>query len=333
LFKSLESHSELLRTLLALHRGQRVRLNALEDILSSLRAGYNPNYQDMAVLEAVRGWEQVAGLPHINDVKKDEGEGGKEPPPFDVQQDISGEDTERQVENVLNTNYVSLLMEHDQYAEKSQASPNRLNLASYIPRSLAPAFDYVCSFASVISGRNPSSADVSEVSRLRQSLSDAEASLHESEEKLKSTQQDLEDLFKPDKFGSDGVWKKLDKLCLEKDTGEYTYEVCLFGEARQKASSGGSVHSLGHFGSWKKDEEVGTPDYYSRQVFTGGAKCWNGPQRSVQVDLSCGLENELLTVTELEKCEYLITGTTPALCAPLELERDDTTLSASSTIK
>lgn len=63
----------------------------------------------------------------------------------------------------------------------------------------------------------------------------------------------------------------------------YTYEVCLFGEARQRANSGGSAHSLGHFSSWKEDEEVGTPGYYSRQMFTGGAKCWNGPQRSVQV--------------------------------------------------
>ena len=39
----------------------------LADILSQLRAGYNPNYQDMAVLEAVRGWEFYAGLPHIGD--------------------------------------------------------------------------------------------------------------------------------------------------------------------------------------------------------------------------------------------------------------------------
>ena len=43
----------------------------LSDILSALRAGYNPNYQDMAVLNAVRGWEYHAGLPHINDVGKE----------------------------------------------------------------------------------------------------------------------------------------------------------------------------------------------------------------------------------------------------------------------
>jgi hypothetical protein len=34
----------------------------------------------------------------------------------------------------------------------------------------------------------------------------------------------------------------------------------------------------------------------------------------VQVDLVCGTENALLEVSELEKCEYRVTGTTPALC-------------------
>ncbi|KAF9651810.1 hypothetical protein BDM02DRAFT_3110284 [Thelephora ganbajun] len=316
LFKSLESHSELLESLLILHKNQRQRLNALEDILSGLRTGYNPNYQDMAVLEAVRGWEQIAGLHHINDVQKGEDEGGGEPLPSDGQSKISDE-IERKVESVLKADRVSLLMEHEKYVDQTQASPNLLNL-SYIPQSFAPAFDYIRSFASAILGYNPLSSDAASVSRVRQLLSDAEAVLREAEDKLRNVQRDLEDLFKPDRFGKDGEWKKLDGLCLEKDTGEYTYEVCLFGEAKQKGNSDGSVHSLGHFSSWKRDEEVGTPDYYSRQMFTGGAKCWNGPQRSIQVDLSCGLDNELLTITEPEKCEYLITGTTPALCTPLE---------------
>jgi len=34
--------------------------------------------------------------------------------------------------------------------------------------------------------------------------------------------------------------------------------------------------------------------------------------------LECGTENTLLTVQELEKCEYQITGTSPALCLPVE---------------
>jgi protein kinase C substrate 80K-H len=39
---------------------------------------------------------------------------------------------------------------------------------------------------------------------------------------------------------------------------------------------------------------------------------------SSQLVWTCGTQNALLTVTELEKCEYEITGTTPALCLPLE---------------
>ena len=54
------------------HQKHLEREKALGDILDSLRTGYNPNYQDMAVLEAVRGWEHFAGLTDINDVKKDE---------------------------------------------------------------------------------------------------------------------------------------------------------------------------------------------------------------------------------------------------------------------
>jgi hypothetical protein len=41
-----------------------------------------------------------------------------------------------------------------------------------------------------------------------------------------------------------------------------------------------------------------------------------------QLDLTCGTENALLTVAELEKCEYLFTGTTPALCFMLDGNRE-----------
>jgi len=56
---------------------------------------------------------------------------------------------------------------------------------------------------------------------MRQSLSDAETALRGAEDQLKNAQRDLEDLFKPNRFGKDGEWKKLDGLCLERDTGEY----------------------------------------------------------------------------------------------------------------
>jgi len=190
----------------------------------------------MAVLEAVRGWEQIAGLPHINDVKKDGDGGGEEPSPLSDQSEVSNEETESKVESILKTNRVSLLMEHDKYVDQPQMSSIRkpsspasfvrsltcclvLDL-SYIPQPFAPAFDYIRMFTSTILGYDPPSTDAAEVSRVRQLLSDTESALREAEDKFESADRDLEDLFKPDKFGKDGEWKKLDGLCLEKDTGE-----------------------------------------------------------------------------------------------------------------
>lgn len=44
----------------------------------------------------------------------------------------------------------------------------------------------------------------------------------------------------------------------------------------------------------------------------------------MQFVITCGTENALLSVMELEKCEYQFTGTSPALCLPLdEAQKDD----------
>lgn len=70
LYAALTAHADALRELKRAHDRHAERARALGDILDGLRTNYNPNYQDMGVLEAVRGWEALAGLPHINDVRK-----------------------------------------------------------------------------------------------------------------------------------------------------------------------------------------------------------------------------------------------------------------------
>lgn len=86
----------------------------------------------MAVLEAVRGWEQIAGLPHINDVKKNEDGGGEEPLSLDDQSKISDEEVEHEIESILKTSLVSLLMEHDKYVDQAQASRKLLFPAPFL---------------------------------------------------------------------------------------------------------------------------------------------------------------------------------------------------------
>lgn len=98
----------------------------LGEILDTLRRGYNPNYQDMAVLEAVRGWEKHADLPHINDVGK-EGEAAeeekKEKPPAATTVDgevWTEEMLQKELKALIKTDFDSLLVEDDEYHRSNE---------------------------------------------------------------------------------------------------------------------------------------------------------------------------------------------------------------------
>ena len=77
----------------------------------------------MAVLEAVRGWEELAGLPHINDVGKEtEGseETNEETPVVEEELEegaLSADDLQREVPTLLDTDYVSLMLEHEEHIQ------------------------------------------------------------------------------------------------------------------------------------------------------------------------------------------------------------------------
>ena len=70
----------------------------------------------MAVLEAVRGWESLAGLPHINDIRKGEDSDEAQAPAAAVEEEEglwSTEQIEQELDRLLKTDHISLLLEHD----------------------------------------------------------------------------------------------------------------------------------------------------------------------------------------------------------------------------
>lgn len=100
----------------------------------------------------------------------------------------------------------------------------------------------------------------------------------------------------------------LRETCLKRTTRGYTYEICLFDKARQGQT---------RLGVFKRVEttERGT----TRMVFEHGELCYNGPTRSLRVDLVCGASNEILDLDEPATCVYVAIVATPAVC-----EVDDT---------
>lgn len=89
----------------------------------------------MAVLEAVRGWEYLAGLPHIGAEENKEGSDAdedKQGKDEEVTEDETleegmwnKEELESGLDKLLDTDYVGLLLEHDEYTTASSQSSLR----------------------------------------------------------------------------------------------------------------------------------------------------------------------------------------------------------------
>ena len=64
-------------------------------------------------------------------------------------------------------------------------------------------------------------------------------------------------------------------------------------------------------------------DYRSTEgatlTYDGGEYCWNGPARSLLVNLECGASNELVSVDEPRTCVYEAIVRTPAVCGSTQV--------------
>lgn len=149
---------------------------------------------------------------------------------------------------------------------------------------------------------------VDEATEARSQFSDAERTVREIESNMRNIKQNLEK-----DYGLQQEFATLDGQCLEYEDKEYVYKLCLFQKVTQKAKNGGAEVGLGNWGEWAGDSD----NKYSSMKYTNGVACWNGPNRITTVNIICGLETRLLSVTEPFRCEYKIELSTPAACNEL----------------
>ena len=124
-------------------------------------------------------------------------------------------------------------------------------------------------------------------------------------------------------YGADDIFRALKGVCVDTDSGEYTYELCWLDRTSQKSKKGGGNTNMGNFVRFttlEVDEEVGADGKglgageRLALVYENGQHCWNGPNRQTTVVLGCAEKDEIWKVQEQEKCMYRMDVGTPAVC-------------------
>lgn len=158
-------------------------------------------------------------------------------------------------------------------------------------------------------------AIINEAEQSRIEYQKAEKDVMDLQNELRSLEQKVER-----DYGEDNVFASMDGECYQYTDLEYVYSLCMFGRTTQSSKMGGSEVNLGHWNSWTGPDN----NKYSKMKYTNGLTCWNGPARTVDVELICGKENKLIGVGEPSRCEYSMIFTTPALCHASSHHDDET---------
>lgn len=141
--------------------------------------------------------------------------------------------------------------------------------------------------------------------KARDEFDEAEKALREVDDQIRNIEKEIS--FD---FGPSAEFGYLYSQCYELTTSEYIYKLCPFNRVSQKPKYGGSETNLGTWGKWAGPDD----DVYSMMKYEHGTGCWQGPNRSTTVKLTCGKETVVMSTSEPSRCEYLMEFTTPAIC-------------------
>lgn len=125
---------------------------------------------------------------------------------------------------------------------------------------------------------------------------------HTKLEGLKKRREEVTQLLAEGGDGPPSPFLALRGSCFDLHDGSYKYSMCPYDKAQQEYTS---------LGTWKG---VSSQNGHAVFSFEGGQGCWNGPARSLTVDVQCGADNKLLRVEEPNRCTYRAAFASPAAC-------------------
>lgn len=279
------------------------RINNLESILTSLKEEYNPNFNDDGVKRAVKKWEDYAASEIVD-------------------RDEVSEAEDQEMDKVMEEDSA----EHGIHWEEWEIEEDEIDSIStfFLEWSRTKLFDlrFYLSSKGFLPAINLEASESKAVENARKLFQAAADDLSDGQFSLGKEQADL-----TKDYGTDEVFRALKGRCIESGSGEYNYELCWLGEAKQKSNKGGSQTSIGTFTRFEKmdvDEEM-SPDGKGlgkgeRLVlqYENGQGCWNGPSRQTTVILGCAENDEIWKVYEAQKCMYRMHVGTPAVCGAID---------------
>lgn len=274
----------------------RDELETLKNILQDMKRDHNHNFHDMAVKSAISGYDEF--MDRYDQIKSD------------IDEDLK--DVDAKVNKFENLE----IEEHDSNEIPEVDKKSTLNtLAETLDSVLPEAFK-----TNVLDKLLPKKSSPEEIVRYEGDVEKVREKFEEAESELDGLNRELDKVNEELNFdyGKEREWLHLKDVCIEKNEGEYTYSLCFLGDAYQKSNRDNARTHLGKFKKFEGSEE----NVYKKHLHAQGTRCWNGPERSVKAVIECGTKNEILEVSEPEKCEYLYRVVSPSVCQEVAHEAD-----------
>ncbi|RUS25018.1 hypothetical protein BC938DRAFT_472741 [Jimgerdemannia flammicorona] len=286
-----------------------------------MKRDHNQNYHDLAVKSAISGYDELVEEwdKQKDDIKKDLDEldvPDDDDASVSYDEDFLDDDVAEEVaaEEVAAEEVAAgdAAVEDEEVKRTSEGkSPSEPvsgtlsllgKLSAYVPA-------FVKDVVQKTTGKVWDSEVKDELSRAQEALNGPQDELNDKLRRLG----DVDDKLAKN-YGLNQEWAKLEDQCFELNEGEYTYSLCILGQAHQKSNRDHSSTYLGKFSAFTGNSDPISDEHYAKQLYSEGTRCWNGPDRSVKATFECGLTTELFSVTEPEKCEYAFKLRSPAVC-------------------